>query len=36
MAVRLLSMGKLTGVLIDNSMNLVDKIIPEPTKDEVN
>ena len=26
--------GKLTGVLIDNSMNLVDKIIPEPTKDE--
>ena len=26
--------GKLTGVLIDNSMNLVDNIIPEPTKDE--
>ena len=26
--------NKLTGVLIDNSMRLVDDIIPEPTKDE--
>ena len=28
------SRGKLTGVLIDNSMRLIDKIIPPPTKDE--
>jgi len=26
--------GKLTGVLIDNAMNLVDNIIPEPTEEE--
>ena len=26
--------GKLTGVLIDNAMELVDNIIPEPTKEE--
>tara|TARA_X000000368_G_scaffold285973_1_gene227114 strand:- start:27 stop:1652 length:1626 start_codon:yes stop_codon:yes gene_type:complete len=28
------SKGKLTGVLIDNAMRLIDQIIPEPTKDE--
>tara|TARA_A100001015_G_scaffold8532_1_gene10441 strand:- start:1192 stop:2814 length:1623 start_codon:yes stop_codon:yes gene_type:complete len=28
------SNGKLTGVLIDNSMQLINNIIPEPTKDE--
>ncbi len=26
--------GKLTGVLVDNSMQLIDDIIPEPTKEE--
>ena len=26
--------GKLTGVLVDNSMQLIDDIIPEPTQDE--
>ena len=26
--------GKLTGVLIDNAMRLVDNVIPDPTKDE--
>ena len=26
--------GKLTGVLVDNAMRLVDNIIPDPTKDE--
>ena len=29
------SRGKLTGVLIDNAMRLIDKIIPEPTIEEV-
>ena len=28
------SNGKLTGVLIDNSMQLIDSIIPEPTEEE--
>ena len=28
------SNGKLTGVLIDNSMRLIDDIIPDPTKEE--
>ena len=28
------SNGRLTGVLIDNSMQLIDNIIPEPTKEE--
>ena len=26
--------SRLTGVLIDNSMRLIDKIIPEPSKEE--
>jgi predicted amidohydrolase YtcJ len=30
----IISNGKLTGVLIDNSMQLIDSIIPEPTEEE--